>query len=158
MWYCDLKFLVKFKIDALVWKIFFFFRYSCCFVLKNYLCYFAWLIADPFLFKSSHRSCSVRNGVKNFSKFTGKRLCQGLCVLQKPCRQWSIVFSTNLEQHSVRWISSWTNQFYENTYLPQYGIFPSLPSGHYPAVTQRAFTCSKLKMETPEQGMKYAQN
>ena len=79
MWYCDLKFLVKFKIDALVWKIFFFFfRYSCCFGLKNYLCYFAWLIADPLLFKSSHRSCSIRKGVRNFSKFTGKRLCQSL--------------------------------------------------------------------------------
>ena len=32
-----------------------------------------------FLFRSSHRRCSVRKGVlRNFTKFTGKHLCQSL--------------------------------------------------------------------------------
>ena len=32
-----------------------------------------------FEFRSSHRRCSVKNGVlRNFEKFTGKHLCQGL--------------------------------------------------------------------------------
>ena len=32
-----------------------------------------------FLFRSSHRRCSIRKGVlRNFAKFTGKHLCQSL--------------------------------------------------------------------------------
>ena len=32
-----------------------------------------------FIFRSSHQSCSILNGVlRNFAKFTAKHLCQGL--------------------------------------------------------------------------------
>ena len=37
------------------------------------------------ILRSSHRRCSIRNGVlRNFAKFTGKHLCQSLFFLRTP--------------------------------------------------------------------------
>ena len=45
-----------------------------------------------FTFRSSHRRCSVRKGtLRNFTKFTGKHLCQSLCF-NKACNFIKIEF------------------------------------------------------------------
>ena len=51
--------------------------------------------------RSSHQRCSVREGVlRNFTKFTGKHLCQSLFLIKFPCnfikkRLWHKCFPVN---------------------------------------------------------------
>ena len=46
--------------------------------------FFLWIYIKIGLYRSSHRRCSVREGVlRNFTKFTGKHMCQSLFFLLK---------------------------------------------------------------------------
>ena len=115
-------------------------------------------------FRSNHRSRSIRKGVlRNFTKFTGKHLYQSLffnkvaglrpeTLLQK--RLWHRCFPVNFAK-LLR------TPFLQNTSGRLLLIFLFMQHCNKIktiATSQPAITCSKLTIETLEQGVKYVQS
>ena len=51
---------------------------------------------DDSIFRGIHRSCSVKNVLKNFAKFTRKRLCRSLLIEKETPTQLLFCFSVSL--------------------------------------------------------------